>query len=155
MAKLNFQHFITPVFSVTWSFRNHSNMLICCLHHRPPGNPVAPILYGQNRIESHSHFLCKFPSTVTDFKRPQCHSLAWAVSPLSAPSEIQHPRSHFHNWVFGQMKVVSEPLSCTPSPSRHRRERAIHCETFETQLILHRLILLNTEQLRALKFLLH
>jgi len=21
---------ITPVFSVTWSFRNHSNMLICC-----------------------------------------------------------------------------------------------------------------------------
>ncbi len=22
--------FITPVFSVTWSFRNHSNMLICC-----------------------------------------------------------------------------------------------------------------------------
>ncbi len=22
---------ITPVFSVTWSFRNHSNMLICCL----------------------------------------------------------------------------------------------------------------------------
>ncbi len=21
---------ITPVFSVTWSFRNHSNMMICC-----------------------------------------------------------------------------------------------------------------------------
>jgi len=27
MAKLNVQH---AVFSVTWSFRNHSNMMICC-----------------------------------------------------------------------------------------------------------------------------
>jgi len=31
MSKLNIQYSInTPVFSVTWSFRNHSNMLIWC-----------------------------------------------------------------------------------------------------------------------------
>jgi len=24
---------ITPGFSVTWSFRNHSNMMICCSKH--------------------------------------------------------------------------------------------------------------------------
>ncbi len=31
MAKLNYQHTITPIFSVTWAFRNHSNMLILYL----------------------------------------------------------------------------------------------------------------------------
>ncbi len=29
-AKLNFLSAITPAFIVTWSFRNHSNILICC-----------------------------------------------------------------------------------------------------------------------------
>ncbi len=30
VGKAKFSAAITPVFSVTWSFRNHSNMLICC-----------------------------------------------------------------------------------------------------------------------------
>ncbi len=29
-AKLNFQHHYSTVFSVTWSLRNHHNVLICC-----------------------------------------------------------------------------------------------------------------------------
>lgn len=42
------------------------------------------------------------------------------------------------------MKGVSLPLGSAPSPSHHRRKTAIHCETFETQLIFHCLIPLNT-----------
>ncbi len=29
-GKAEFSAVVTPIFSVTWSFRNHSNMLICC-----------------------------------------------------------------------------------------------------------------------------
>lgn len=42
------------------------------------------------------------------------------------------------------MKGVSLALGSAPSPSHHRRKTAIHCETFETQLIFHCLIPLNT-----------
>jgi len=39
---------ITPVFSVTWSFRNHSNMLICCWRNIP--YQVVLVNYARNSV---------------------------------------------------------------------------------------------------------
>ncbi len=35
---------ITPVFSVTWSFRNHSDMLICCSRNMIPDSLIINVL---------------------------------------------------------------------------------------------------------------